>query len=57
MVFKLTHIGEEVEEHQVQELATEEIPSQVVDIGPYFAAGVLGLAIIGFLVFRFLKRK
>lgn len=59
-------MGEEVEEHveeSIPQIQTEtqspqnkEIPPQTADIGFYFAAGVIGLMVIGFLVYRFLKK-
>ena len=62
---KITHIGEETEEHLEAEntqtqISLPEAPpqeKQTVNIGPYFAAGVIGLAIVIFLVFKFLRKK
>lgn len=65
-MYKLVHVGEEVEEHveesipqtqtETQSSQNKEIPPQTVDIGFYFAAGVIGLVAVGFLVHRFLKK-
>lgn len=52
---QLAHIGEEVEEHQEQPVQPS--PKEFTDAGPYFAAAVIGLAIIGFFIFKFVKKK
>lgn len=51
----LAHVGEEIEEHP--ETGGAPIPAPpTIDVGFYFAGGVIALAIIGFIVYRFIFR-
>lgn len=57
---KIVHVGEEVEEHQEIEAPikkTETQTGEIIDVGPYFFAAVIGLAIIVFIIFKFFKKK
>ncbi len=52
---QLVHNDEETEEHT--EPSVSEKPPQTVDIGFYFAGGIIALSIIGFVIYRFFIKK